>query len=80
MTPPAFASAALTWWSALYSDHQAVSVTVRFLHLAGLLVGGGTALVADRHLLAPSAAMPRRARRRSRWRAHPTASSFRRSR
>ena len=52
MGPPAFASAALTWWSAMYSDHQAVSVAVRFLHLAGLLVGGGTALVADRHLLA----------------------------
>jgi hypothetical protein len=52
MGPPAFASAALTWWSAVYSDHQAVSVTVRFLHLAGILVGGGTALVADRHLLA----------------------------
>jgi hypothetical protein len=29
-----------------------VSVAVRFLRLAGLLVGGGTALVADRHLLA----------------------------
>ena len=52
MGPPAFASAALNWWSAMYSDHQAVSVAVRFLHLAGLLVGGGTALVADRHLLA----------------------------
>jgi hypothetical protein len=52
MTPPAFASGALTWWSALYTDHHAVSVTIRFLHLAGLLVGGGTALVADRHLLA----------------------------
>src|SRR5918995_5819514 len=52
MAPPAFASAALTWWSAMYSDHQAVSVIVRFLHLAGILVGGGTALVADRHLLA----------------------------
>jgi len=52
MTPPAFASGALAWWSALYSDHHAVSVTIRFFHLAGLLVGGGTALVADRHLLA----------------------------
>src|SRR5688500_16275693 len=52
MGPPAFSSDALTWWSALYSDHQAVSVAVRFLHLAALLVGGGTALVADRHLLA----------------------------
>ena len=52
MAAPAFASAALTWWSAIYTDHQAVSVIVRFLHLAGILVGGGTALVADRHLLA----------------------------
>src|SRR5687768_2234218 len=52
MAPPAFASAAISWWSEMYSDHQAVSVAVRFLHLAGLLVGGGTALVADRHLLA----------------------------
>jgi hypothetical protein len=52
MAAPAFASAALTWWSAMYSDHQAVSVAVRFLHLAGLVLGGGTALAADRHLLA----------------------------
>lgn len=52
MTPPALFSGVLTWWSALYSDHHAVSVTVRFLHLAGLVVGGGTALAADRHLIA----------------------------
>jgi hypothetical protein len=52
MGQPAFAWDALAWWSAVYGDHQAVSVTVRFLHLAGLVVGGGTALVADRHLLA----------------------------
>lgn len=51
MTPPQL-SGVLTWWSALFSDHHAVSVTVRFLHLAGLLVGGGTALSADRHLIA----------------------------
>src|ERR671912_923207 len=52
MSQAAFAWDALAWWSAVYSDHQAVSVAVRFLHLAGLVVGGGTALVADRHLLA----------------------------
>jgi hypothetical protein len=51
MSPPAVLSGALAWWSSLYSDHHAVSVTVRFLHLAGLLVGGGTALAADRHLI-----------------------------
>jgi hypothetical protein len=52
VTLPAIVSGALTWWSGLYSDHHSVSVTVRFLHLAALVVGGGTALVADRHLLA----------------------------
>jgi hypothetical protein len=51
MTSPTMISGALTWWSGLYADHHSVSVTVRFLHLAGLLVGGGTALAADRQLL-----------------------------
>jgi len=51
MTSPAVVSGALTWWAALYADHHAVSVAVRFFHLAGLLFGGGTALLADRHLL-----------------------------
>ena len=51
MTLPAFVSGAVTWWSGLYSDHNSVSVTVRFLHLAALVVGGGTALVTDRHVL-----------------------------
>jgi Family of unknown function (DUF6644) len=52
VTLPAIVSGAVTWWSGLYSDHHSVSVTVRFLHLAALVVGGGTALVTDRHLLA----------------------------
>ena len=51
MAMPALVSGAVSWWSELYGDHQAISVTVRFLHLAALLVGGGTALVANRHLL-----------------------------
>jgi hypothetical protein len=52
VTLPALVSGAVTWWSGLYGDHHSVSVTVRFLHLAALVIGGGTALVADRHLLA----------------------------
>jgi hypothetical protein len=40
-----------TWWSAYYSDHQMVSLLIRFLHLAALMVGGGTALAIDRVVL-----------------------------
>jgi uncharacterized membrane protein len=39
------------WWSAYYSDHQMVSLTLRYVHLAGLMVGGGTALAIDRVVL-----------------------------
>jgi uncharacterized membrane-anchored protein len=38
-------------WSEYYGDHQAVSVAVRFMHLVGLLLGGGTALFIDRQVL-----------------------------
>jgi hypothetical protein len=38
-------------WSDFYGNHQAVSVTIRYLHLAGLVVGGGTALAVDRQVL-----------------------------
>jgi len=41
-----------TWWSAYYSDHQVISVLIRYLHLAALMVGGGTALAIDRVVLA----------------------------
>ena len=40
------------WWSAYYSDHQMISVFIRYVHLAGLMVGGGTALAIDRVVLA----------------------------
>jgi hypothetical protein len=40
-----------TWWSSYYGNHQLASVTIRYLHLAGLLLGGGTALFADRRVL-----------------------------
>lgn len=42
----------LAWWSGYYSDHAAVAGTIRYLHLAGIVVGGGTALAADRLVLA----------------------------
>lgn len=35
-------------WSAFYGDHQWVSGLTRYLHLAAVVVGGGTALAADR--------------------------------
>jgi uncharacterized membrane protein len=40
-----------SWWSAYYSDHQMVSLTLRYVHLASLMVGGGTALAIDRVVL-----------------------------
>jgi uncharacterized membrane protein len=39
------------WWAAFYSDHQMISLTVRYVHLAALMVGGGTALAIDRVVL-----------------------------
>ncbi len=39
------------WWSAYYSDHQMISLTVRYVHLAALMVGGGSALAIDRVVL-----------------------------
>lgn len=39
---------AATWWSAYYADHQMVSLAIRYVHLAALMVGGGTALAIDR--------------------------------
>jgi hypothetical protein len=39
------------WWSSYYGNHQLVSVSVRFLHLAGLVMGAGTGLFADRQVL-----------------------------
>lgn len=40
-----------TWWSAYYSDHQMVSLTIRYVHVAALMIGGGTALAIDRVVL-----------------------------
>ncbi len=52
MALPAFLTSAIDSWAAVYDAHRMVSVTVRYLHLAGLVVGAGTALAADRRILA----------------------------
>jgi hypothetical protein len=48
MAPPL--TDAFSWWSSYYGDHQALSVTIRYLHLAALVVGGGTAIANDRQI------------------------------
>jgi hypothetical protein len=39
------------WWSSYYGNHQLASVSIRFLHLAGIVMGAGTGLFADRQIL-----------------------------
>ena len=51
MALPAFLASTIESWSGFYDSHRMVSVTVHYLHLAGLVVGGGTALAADRQIL-----------------------------
>ena len=52
-------SQALASWNSYYGNHQALSVTIRYLHLAALLVGGGTALALDREIFGlPRSAPP----------------------
>jgi hypothetical protein len=43
---------AVSWWAVYYSDHQMVSLTVQYLHLAAILIGGGAAIAADREIFA----------------------------
>ncbi len=47
----------IEWWAHLYSDSKALSAAVTFVHLAGILLAGGFAIVADRAtlLLQPAA-------------------------
>lgn len=51
MALPTFLASTIESWAAFYDRHQMASVTVRYLHLAGLLMGAGTALATDRHVL-----------------------------
>ncbi len=49
---PAFVQTVADWWSSIYGNHTAVSVSVLFLHLGGLLVAASAALTTDRQILA----------------------------
>jgi hypothetical protein len=51
MSVPTTLTAAIHWWSSAYGDHHLVSVPIRFIHLLGLMVGGGTALFVDGSVL-----------------------------
>lgn len=51
MRPPEALVRLTAPWAAQYSDSPAVATAVVFLHLAGVLMGGGTALTADRATL-----------------------------
>jgi len=42
---------AIQWWAHLYSKTKPVSVGVMSVHFAGLLLGGGAAVAADRETL-----------------------------
>lgn len=56
MIAPA-ASGLIDRWAHLYSDSKALSAGIMFVHLAGVLVAGGFAIVADRaSLLLPAEA------------------------
>ena len=59
---------ATNWWATYYSDHQIVSLLIRYVHLAALMVGGGTALAIDRVVLG-TARTRTDDRRRAAWQA-----------
>jgi K+ transporter len=62
MAPPDFLVHATQGWARLYADSKAVSTAVMFVHFAGLLLGGGAAVAADREtLMAAREAEPARA-------------------
>lgn len=44
-------------WAHLYNNSGAVSTAVTYVHFAGVLVGGGLALAADRDAFRPSATL-----------------------
>jgi hypothetical protein len=48
---PEFLVHAAQGWAKLYADSKAVSIGVTYVHLAGLLLGGGAAVAADRETL-----------------------------
>ncbi len=48
MAAPEFLIRATESWMALYSHTKALSISITYLHFAGLLLGGGAAVAADR--------------------------------
>jgi len=48
---PDFLLHATQGWARVYADTKLVSIGVMYLHLAGLLLGGGAAVAADRETL-----------------------------
>ncbi len=62
MAAPEFLVHAVQGWAKLYADSKPVSIGVIYVHLAGLLLGGGAAVAADRETLkAAGEAEPERA-------------------
>jgi hypothetical protein len=37
----------ISWWSAVYASHAALKTGIEFVHIAGLVAGGGAAITAD---------------------------------
>ena len=54
MAPPEFLLDASQGWARLYADSKLVSMAVMYVHFAGLLLGGGAAVAADRETLKAS--------------------------
>jgi uncharacterized membrane protein len=48
---PAFVPSLVSWWAALYSGSAILRTLVAFVHVAGIVGGGGAAVVADRATL-----------------------------
>lgn len=51
MPAPEFLVHASSGWARLYADSKLVSTAVMYVHFAGLLLGGGAAVAADRETL-----------------------------
>ena len=51
MAPPGFLVDATQGWARIYADTKLLSIGLTYLHLAGLLLGGGAAVAADRETL-----------------------------
>jgi hypothetical protein len=56
MSVPAFLASTAAAWASYYGAHPMIALGVRWLHLSGLVTGGGAALVADRRVLGARAA------------------------